>query len=201
MQHTFAWLTRTWNRLDPLRQAALPAWLAGQAGFSLWGAWIWSQRLMPDTAGEYYRGLAPVLEGWQGALLGVWQRWDSIYYQMLTEQFYTSAKVSVFFPAYPVLGDKMVFLTGLPAQAALLVVSLLATLFSLVLLHRIARDLFLADPGLAGLALERVVLSPTAFFYLGFTRSRWRCCGCCWPTARRSAGAGWWPAWPGCWPG
>ncbi len=156
-------VARTWNRLDPAWQAALPAWLAGRLGYSLWAYWIWLQQLMPVTSGEYYRDVPPLLEGWSGALLGMWQRWDSIYYQMIAEQFYTSAKVSVFFPAYPILGRVVMQLTGLPSVAALLLVSSLATLFSLVLLYRTAHDLF-PQAELARLAVQRAVLFPTAFF-------------------------------------
>jgi len=164
MHRASAWLARTWNHLDPAWQAALPAWLAGRLGFSLWAYWIWLQQLMPDKTGEFYRSVSPLFDGWQGALLGMWQRWDSIYYQLIAEQLYSSEKLSVFFPAYPVLSRVVMQLTGLSSLAALLLVSSLAALFSLVLLYRTARDLFPGDPGLAGLTLERAVLFPTAFF-------------------------------------
>lgn len=164
LKRAFAPILLAWQRLDPAWQAALPAWLAGRLGLSLWAGWIWLQQLMPDTGGEFYREVTPLLQGWQGALLGMWQRWDSIYYQMLAEQFYTSAKTSVFFPAYPVLGRVVMQLTGLSSVAALLLVSSLAALFCLVLLFRTTRDLFPADPAAAGLAVQRAVLFPTAFF-------------------------------------
>jgi len=151
--------------MDPAWRAALLDWAALRVGLALWAVWIWLKQLMPITTGFFYYTVVPLLNGWQGALLGMWQRWDSIYYQSITETNYSADNLSVFFPAYPLLARFLSQVSGLTGLAALLVLSSLATLFSLVLLYRIANDLF--GEQIARRSLLCTVLFPTAFFFFG----------------------------------
>ena len=151
--------------MDPAWRAALLDWAALRVGLALWAVWIWLKQLMPITTGFFYYTVVPLLNGWQGALLGMWQRWDRIHYQAITETFYSADNLSVFFPAYPLLARFLSQVSGLTGLAALLVLSSLATLFSLVLLYRIANDLF--GEQIARRSLLCTVLFPTAFFFFG----------------------------------
>ena len=151
--------------LDPAWRTALLDWAAVRLGLGVWAAWIWYQQLMPVTTGYFYYTVVPLLNGWGGALLGMWQRWDSIHYQAIAETHYSADHLSVFFPAFPLLARFLSQVSGLPGLAALLVLSSLATLFSMVLLYRIANDLF-SEP-VARRSLLCAVLFPTAFFYFG----------------------------------
>ncbi len=165
MARALAWIKATPTALDPAWRAALWHGAAARLGLALWAAWIWLQGLMPVTAGSFYFTVAPLLDGWQGALLGMWQRWDGIYYQAIAETFYSTERLTAFFPAYPLLGRVVAQLTGLPVLAALLAISACATLISLVLLHRTAADLF--SNMAADRAVQSALLFPTAFFLFG----------------------------------
>ena len=156
---------KTLIAMDPAWRTALLEWAAVRLGLAAWAAWIWFQQLMPVTGGYFYYTVAPLLDGWQGALMGMWQRWDSIHYQAIAENFYSADYLSAFFPAYPLLGRFLSGISGLSPLAALLILSNLAVLFSLVLLHRITLDLF--GEKAAGRSLLSMLLFPTAFFLFG----------------------------------
>ena len=161
MARALAWIRATPRTLDPAWQAALLNWGAARVGLGLWAAWIWLQELMPVSAGSFYFTIAPVVEGWQGALLGMWQRWDGIHYQAIAEQFY-SADLSVFFPAYPLLARFFAQASGLPALAVLLAISAMRGPAGFVLLYQTARDLFSAAT--ASQTLLCLVLFPDLVF-------------------------------------
>ena len=150
--------------MDPAWRAALLDWAALRVGLSVWGAWIWFQQLMP-TSGFFYFAIVPVLDGWQGALLGMWQRWDSIHYQAIAEHFYTANDLSAFFPVYPLLARFLAQVSGLPPLTTLLLISNLAVLFSLILMYLITDDLFGKEA--AQRTLWSMLLFPTAFFLFG----------------------------------
>lgn len=156
-----------WNTIDPSWRAVLPIWAAARVGFGVWAAVILWLDLPPDVPGEFYHAVPPLFGGWQGVVLGMWQRWDSVYYQVIVEQFYANDHVTVFFPAYPVLSRALMQISGLPSLAALLIVSSLAALFSLVLLHRITLQLFPDRPDMATRTVIALVLFPSAFFLFG----------------------------------
>ena len=148
---------------NPSWRIALLNWAAVRLGLGVWGAWIWFQQLMP-AGGYFYFKVAPVLEGWQGALLGMWQRWDGIHYQYIAEHFYTT-DLSAFFPAYPLIGRFFVQVTGLPTLTVLVLFSTLVTLLDFVLLYKIARDLF--SDSVAAQTLTALILFPTSFILFG----------------------------------
>jgi hypothetical protein len=151
--------------LDSSWHAVIFNWIGMKVGLGIWAAWIWYLQLMPTTTDYFYQTVTPVLTGWQGAVFGMWQRWDGIYYQMIAEFHYTAGFPTAFFPVYPLLGRVIAQYTGLSALAALQFLSAAATLCSMVLLHRIAMDLFSRE--IANRVVMVVTLFPTAFFFLG----------------------------------
>jgi hypothetical protein len=139
------------------------AFVAGRLFYSLIGYLIWLTGIRPPEADQFYANITPVLEGPSGALLGVWQRWDGIHYQTIAEQGYNADYLSAFFPLYPLLARALSWLTGLDVLPALIIVSNLAFLFSLVLLYRLVSTW--VHPRLARITLLSLVLFPTAFFF------------------------------------
>jgi hypothetical protein len=151
------------RHLSPSWRSALLSWAGVRLGLGLWAAWIWLQGLMPGTTGFFYQNVAPILTGWQGAVLGMWQRWDGVYYQSIAEGYYTQGYQTAFFPVYPLLARALAQASGLSPLAALLVISALAALGCLVLLRRIARELYSEET--ANRTVLAAVLFPSAFFF------------------------------------
>lgn len=62
--------------------------------------------IIPTTADPVLRpyfGVTPVVEGASGALLGVWQRFDTIHYLRIAAAGYSATDLSVFYPLFPML--------------------------------------------------------------------------------------------------
>ncbi len=114
--------------IRPLTTAGNAVSLSGQQALNIWGAW--------DTG--WYMDLA--LNGYQRAPgLDGQANW-------------------AFFPAFPGLAVTIAHLTGLTIFQAMLVVSNLAFLTALILIHRLARDEF--DDRTAGLAVVLLCVAP-----------------------------------------
>ena len=150
-------------RLSPAWRDSLIAFSVGRMLFSLIGYLIWLTGFRPEHADQFYFGIPSVLQGLPGALLGVWQRWDGIHYQRIALEGYSAGYLTVFFPMYPLLSRWLSRLTGLDLLPALIVVSNLAFLFSLVLLYQIVSTRF--SPKLARTTLINVLIFPTAFYF------------------------------------
>lgn len=112
----------------------------------------------------FYEGLQPVVEGWRGMLFGVWQRWDTIYYQTIVEKGYVTEKSSVFFPLYPLTAKFLSRLTGLGSLESLFAVSTLAYLAVLILLYVLTKEEF-GSP-IARRATLALAVFPSSFFFL-----------------------------------
>jgi len=151
------------GRLSPAWRISLLAFLAGRLLFSAWAAVIWKMGLMPTNQGFYYFEITPILQGWPGALLGMWQRWDSIHYERILRFGYLNADLTAFFPLYPFLSRLLAYIPGLSPLAALLIVSNLAFLGSIYLLYRLASDLF--GENLARRTLFILIIYPSTFFF------------------------------------
>ena len=149
--------------LSPAWRDSLIAFSVGRILFSIWGALIWKMRLMPDHWGPYYGKIQPILEGAPGALVGMWQRWDGIHYQQIATYGYTDDYLTAFFPLFPMLGRLVSRVTGLSELLSLIVVSNLAFLFCLVLLHKIVSQHF--SPGLSRATLLALLTFPSTFFF------------------------------------
>lgn len=77
-------------------------------------------------------------DGWIYGLLGVWERFDTLWYLHIAEHGYDTPQASVFYPLYPLLIRVVSPLTGSPLAAAL-VVSSVAAFFLLLGLPRLLR--------------------------------------------------------------
>lgn len=60
--------------------------------------------LTPDPVLRPYLGIAPVERGLRGLLLGVWQRWDTLWYMLIARDGYSMEDTRIFAPPlYPLL--------------------------------------------------------------------------------------------------
>jgi hypothetical protein len=124
--------------------------------------------LSPDPILRPYLGVSPVEDGWRGLLLGVWQRWDTLWYTLIAREGYSLDDTRIFAPPlYPWLmrlagrllgGSETAYLVGGLIVANLAGIAFLAYLYALV-------------EGEWGEALARrcvvyVAIFPTAFFLL-----------------------------------
>jgi hypothetical protein len=144
-------------------QISIAVFLVGRVLFSLWGAVIWFMRLMPTYKGPYYYNVEPVLEGFPGALLGMWQRWDGIVYQQIAMFGYEGKAQSAYFPLYSMLGRWVSYLIGNNALLGLLIVSSAASLVAMWLLYQIVCEEYSSD--LAIETLFCLIIFPTTFFF------------------------------------
>lgn len=144
---------------------SLIIFLAGRVYYSLIGLLIWWTGYRPPEAQQYYWGVQPVLTGAAGALLGVWQRWDSIHYQRIAAAGYTSDHLSMFYPLYPLLGRWLAALTHLDLLPSLILAGNAAFLLSMLLLHQIIRRRYSRQT--ARLALAGLVLFPSGVYGYG----------------------------------
>lgn len=152
------------ERMDAGWRWCLGGWITARLILSAWGFWIWATGWIPPNAGEeYWWGVTPVLEGWRGALLGVWLRWDGIYYLRIAAEGYSEARLSAFFPLYPVLSLVASEAMRLEILMGLLLVSNLSMILALVQLYRLAESLY------ATAVARRVIVAtlafPLAFFF------------------------------------
>lgn len=125
--------------------------------------------LAPDPILRPYHGQAALLEGWEGRLLGPWQRFDTMHYLSLAQNGY-EIQNSVFPPIYPsfvrIVGTIIeLATTASPTVAymlAALVVSNAALVTALALLHYVtAHEL---GEGSATRTVVYLLLFPTGFF-------------------------------------
>jgi hypothetical protein len=109
-------------------------------------------------------GVPVVGSGWEGALLGVWQREDALWYQKIATMGYSTTDMTQeFFPLYPMLIRLLWTTTGLQPVAAGIVISELSLLVALFLLHRMVVARY--GVGVATRSLLYLSLFPTAFFF------------------------------------
>lgn len=121
--------------------------------------------LAADPVLRPYFGLAPVTEGWRGALLGIWLRFDAVHYLRIAEGDYSATDLSVFYPLYPLLTRWVALLVGGDSLLAGLLVSNTAAAAALVVFYRWTQEEF-EDEGLARRATLYLAFFPTAFFLL-----------------------------------
>ena len=116
-------------------------------------------------------GVALLQSGWEGFLLGVWQREDAIWYQKIAEAGYSTLDMTQeFFPLFPMSMRLVSWITGLHTIGAGIVVSELSLLLALFLLHRLVLPGF--GMRTANRAVFYISIFPTAFFLHGpFTES------------------------------
>jgi hypothetical protein len=139
-------------------------WLIQRILLSLWGAIISDLGPLPVQVGpDAMHGVEAIVDGWRGAWLGVWQRWDAIHYFRIAHLGYGPDERSAFFPLYPLLGRGVGRLLG-DEFIGLLLVSNLAAIAAYALLYKLADEVDL--PLSPRRALVGLALFPSAFFLL-----------------------------------
>jgi hypothetical protein len=110
----------------------------------------------------------PAPGGWHFALLGIWQRFDTLWYLRIAERGYDLPAGVVFYPLYPWLIRSLSGLAG-PMAAALLI-STVAAFFYFWGLLRLARSEF---PGAQPLRTVMLAAAWPAsfFFFAGYTEA------------------------------
>ena len=152
------------NSLPESWRWSMGIWVFYRLALSAWAALIWKMGLIQYEAGsKYYLGINPIINGWKGALIGVWQRWDAIYYMQIAQTGYKTNEASAFFPLYPILGRALGLLTHSDSLFALLIISNLAYLFTLILLYQFVEEEF--STAVAKRTIIFLSVFPTAFFF------------------------------------
>ena len=157
----------------PAIRHALVVFLASRLCLTLWAVVVLAVQPLPQEPDEVLRPYLgePVLDsGLTGALLGPWQRFDTLRYLRIAGNGYTAVEDSVFPPLYPLairaLGPA--FNTFSPRGSANLVAAILlsnvAFFGTLVLLFRITASE--EDEASARRAVIYLAAFPTSFFLL-----------------------------------
>jgi hypothetical protein len=114
----------------------------------------------------YYHGVPPVRPGIANALLGVWQRFDSIWYTKIATQGYAQGDgTTVFFPLYPLLMRLVGKVLSGNYLLGGIIVSNIAYFLALVYLYKLSQLEF--DSQAAVRTVVYLSVFPTAFFFLG----------------------------------
>ena len=100
----------------------------------------------------------PAPGGWHYALLGIWERFDTLWYLRIAERGYDLPHAVIFYPLYPAAIRLVSWV--MPSTAAALVVSTVAAFFFFWGLQRLAPEL--SDVGRVRMALL-VCVWPTSF--------------------------------------
>jgi hypothetical protein len=154
----------------------LPLYLALRISLSSLAALIYvlysrlyeDRDLSPHPILRPYLGLSPLDGGLRGLLLGVWQRWDTLWYLLIARRGYSLENTSIFAPPlYPWLMRGLGRLMGGSDAACLLaglLISNAACLLSFLYLYRLVE--METDAATARRSLIYLALFPTAFFLL-----------------------------------
>jgi hypothetical protein len=156
---------------DPAVYHALILFVALRVFLSVWAIVALTLHPLPTQPDEGlrpYLGETPLTEGIASLLLGPWQRFDTLHYLRIARQGYASLDDSVFPPLYPlaIRGLGMLLTYALPPSISYLLAGLilsnLACLGSLILLHRVTT----AEVGAASATKTLIYLAlfPTGFF-------------------------------------
>jgi hypothetical protein len=114
----------------------------------------------------YYHGVQAVPPGIANYLLGVWQRFDSIWYTRIAMQGYAQGDgTTVFFPLYPILTRLVGKVLWGNYLLGGIVVSNVAYFLTLIALYKLTQLEF--DSQIATRAVVYLSVFPTAFFFLG----------------------------------
>ena len=153
-------------------RVALAFTLALRVLYSLLGVLIAPRLTLDPTriaSNHFTSDLIQPSDGWRFALLGVWERFDTLWYLHIAQHGYDRPDGVVFFPLYPVLIRGVSAVVGHPLVAALLV-STAAAFFLFWGLHKLLLLDLEPEPALRALALY--ALWPAAFIlFAGFVES------------------------------
>jgi len=153
---------------DPAVRHALLIFIAMRILLSLWPALVLAatqEPTAPDEVLRPYQGIEPITGGPAELFLGVWQRFDTLWYLKIAQHGYSPHDGStVYFPLYPLLISVLgKALLGNYLVAAL-IVSNLAYIAVLFCLYKLTE----AELGRAAARRSTLYLAvfPTAFFFL-----------------------------------
>ncbi len=119
----------------------------------------------PDEVLRPYQGVEPISGGAAGLLLGVWQRFDTLWYVRIAAQGYAPDDPStVYFPLYPLLTRLLGTALGGNYLVAALVISNLSYVGVLYCLYKLTERWF--GKGSARRSSLYLAIFPTAFFFL-----------------------------------
>jgi hypothetical protein len=143
---------------------ALLIWLSVRLVLSAIGAVMLWLQWIPDQSpyGNLFFEIVPLQAGWQGALLGVWQRWDAIHYMRIASYGYFESGLLAFFPLYPLLSRLVSIFTGGNILLSMLLVSNAATIAAFALLYQLAEEI--SSARLARLAVIALAVYPAAIY-------------------------------------
>lgn len=160
------WLRTGWQ-WEPFRRSAI-LFCSLRIGLSLWAVLtlaVVPAETGPSTDVRPYFDIAPVDEGWAGALLGPWQRFDTLHYIRLASRGYEPGTPhTVFPPLYPLLIRALGGLLGRRYLLAALVVSNASALGYLLAFFALAHGE--VGPAAARKSQVYAALFPWAFFLL-----------------------------------
>jgi hypothetical protein len=153
---------------DPALKHAVFFFVAMRVLLSLWAALVLAVTQAPTSPDDVlrpYQGVEPISGGVAELLLGVWQRFDTLWYLRIAAQGYAPHDGStVYFPLYPMLIRLLGTLFASNYLLAALVISNLAFVGVLFCLYRLTERQF----GGTGARRSTLYLAifPTAFFFL-----------------------------------
>lgn len=158
---------------SPVRTAAAFA-IIGRLLYSVFAA-LYVPYLKLDPAGvssnKFTEHLMSQSEGWKYAWLGVWERFDTLWYMHIAQSGYDSPDAAIFYPLYPLL----IAISHLPPLVASLLIS---TVFSFLFAWGFQKLVMLDYPpavGVRGLILYLVW--PAGFIlFAGYPESLLLCC-------------------------
>jgi hypothetical protein len=161
----------TWARRaisDPALRYAILVFVVMRVLVSLWAALVLAVTRAPTTPDEVlrpYQGIEPISGGLGELSLGVWQRFDTLWYLKIATQGYSPEDGStVYFPLYPAL----IRLLGKALMEnyllAALVISNLAYIGVLFYLYKLTELEF--SKAAARRSVVYLAIFPTAFFFL-----------------------------------
>jgi len=158
------WSIQKWGAFGPAFKYAFLILVVMRVSLSLIAIMALFQfPLYPTT---YYHDVPPVPPGIANALLGVWQRFDTIWYTKIAMQGYAQGDgTTVFFPLYPVLTRLVGKVLWGNYLLGGIIVSNVAYFLTLIALYKLTRLEF--DSQIATRAVVYLSVFPTAFFFLG----------------------------------
>lgn len=147
----------------PLGLALVLLVVARLIGLAL--AWIlWQQGLVSigTSPNQIYLDIEPIMGPWAGWVLGVWQRFDAIYYLQIAVYGYSADNGTVVFPPlYPLLIRMIGWVLGGEHLLAAILISSVACIGLLMMLYRITAEEL--DAGSARRAVVYQIFFPTAY--------------------------------------
>jgi hypothetical protein len=164
-----------WRRYfsDPSIRYATITLIASRLFLTLWALVVLAlrpQSQMPDEVLRPYLDQPRLTEGVTGAILGPWQRFDTLHYMRIAEQGYTVEEDSVFPPLFPLAMSGVGWLLSpLFPQAernllSAIIISNVAFFGVLVLLYRLVAREFEKERALRSIVF--LTIFPSSFFLL-----------------------------------